>query len=124
MKVTMPPGVYILGDPCYVIPENMWDDFCESTKGYNYKRLEHEGHTAMAFGTDHGDGAFYDQQGREYGVDAGMIGLVPALWAKPRHPLDRSKPVQITLTKPTKCSRSDNGTLTFGDIKIVTGLSL
>jgi len=120
--ITVPPGNYILGDPCYVIPDDKWDDFCTSTKGYNHKKYTGtDGRMAMAFGTAFGDGVFYDQQGREYGVDAGMIGLVPCLWAKPRHPLDRSERVQITIKEPTKCTREVDGTLHFGNITIPTG---
>jgi hypothetical protein len=31
----------------------------------------------LAFGTKYGDGTYLDNMGREYGVDAGIIGLVP-----------------------------------------------
>ena len=70
-------GFYI-GDVCYVLNDNLyhrvWGD-----SGFPYGTVT-DPETKLQFavsGTAYGDGGYYDQQGREYGVDAGVIGIVP-----------------------------------------------
>jgi len=38
---------------------------------------ELRGHKFFGASTAHGDGTFYDSDGYRYGVDAGMLGIVP-----------------------------------------------
>jgi hypothetical protein len=52
-----PKGKYWIGDPCYVI----------GAEGWNWQH-----HTYL------GDGAYDDQDGREYLVDSGTLGCFPA----------------------------------------------
>ena len=82
MKVTgtvkSEKGFYI-GDLCYAVSTNVYDNiwgkagyddgiFTEPVTGYKFAVAE----------TTYGDGAYEDQNGRIYGVDAGNISLVPA----------------------------------------------
>jgi hypothetical protein len=82
-------GKYYVGDPCYVFTDKEWDElieqtYCfgiqydkmpegyEDTNVYNYKGMDF-----FTDGTAYGDGSYYDNEGRVYGVDAGLIGIVP-----------------------------------------------
>ena len=77
--MTMPAGKYYIGDLCYVMhPE--WDEFCGVTIADNVC-LEGEfnlkdGRRFATFNTKWGDGLYFDQNGVQYGVDAGLIGCI------------------------------------------------
>ncbi len=86
VKVTA--GKYVLGDPCYCFSDSrdgdrdMWAEIGESCGWFEDSPvgiLEFEGKewSILGFGTAYGDGAYLDQFGNIYGVDAGLIGLVP-----------------------------------------------
>jgi hypothetical protein len=75
----MKAGKYYIGDLCYVMhPE--WDEFCElTTNGHNVLDGEFnlkDGRRFATFTTKWGDGTYRDEQGRSYGVDAGLIGCI------------------------------------------------
>ncbi len=78
--MTMESGVYYVGDLCYVMTDEEWDDFCAITiKGHECLDGEFEmpdGRRFATFGTKWGDGEYYDQFGNSYGVDAGLIGCI------------------------------------------------
>ncbi len=61
---------YYLGDPCYVIPDKDWGEFCD-VMNYDGSDFEFKGHTCKCVGTG-GDGDFGGLS-----VDAGIIGIVP-----------------------------------------------
>ena len=88
-------GKYYVGDLCYVLREENgfdWDDILETT-GYlgifvpgTNQRLDRDETTGyfhyrgvkfFSSSTAYGDGSYYDEEGREYGVDAGLIGCFP-----------------------------------------------
>ena len=82
LVVVLPAGRYFIGDPCYVIPDDLWDEFCElsldkGTAGQGTGVLQFHGHMMLAADTAFGDGTYTDQGGVEYGVDAGMLAVVP-----------------------------------------------
>jgi hypothetical protein len=75
----MKAGTYYIGDLCYVMhPE--WDEFCSLTiSGNNVLDGEFnlkDGRRFATFTTKWGDGTYKDEQGRKYGVDAGLIGCI------------------------------------------------
>ena len=77
--MTMPAGKYYVGDLCYVMHKE-WDEFCDITIDGN-KCLDGEfnlkdGRRFATFGTKWGDGLYKDQFGKEYSVDAGLIGCI------------------------------------------------
>jgi hypothetical protein len=80
MSEKMPPGLYALGDPCYVFSE--WNEWCEawfkktqvSDRGGVF---EVKGHKVCAFYTKYGDGSYPSSAGHMLDVDSGSIGLVP-----------------------------------------------
>ena len=75
----MKAGTYYIGDLAYVMhPE--WDEFCSLTiNGHNVLDGEFnlkDGRRFATFTTKWGDGTYKDEQGRTYGVDAGLIGCI------------------------------------------------
>lgn len=61
---------YYLGDPCYVIPDGDWGEFCD-LMNYEGEDFEFKGHICKCIGTG-GDGDFGGLS-----VDAGIIGVIP-----------------------------------------------
>lgn len=77
-KVMSNKGFY-LGDVCYVLGEDVYYQVWGKENNYEDGIIEVEG-TGFRFAvssTAFGDGTYYDGEGHEYGVDAGVIGLVP-----------------------------------------------
>jgi hypothetical protein len=82
----MPAGDYYIGDPCYAIrDDNRWNSFCNALwaaegedEGSRPVVFEFEGHKCFVSATNTGDGEYRDNKGNTYGVDAGMIGAIPA----------------------------------------------
>lgn len=78
----MPAGTYYVGDLCYVMHEE-WDEVCglffagRNDHGCNQGEFNlRDGRRFASFNTKWGDGGYYDKQGREYSVDAGLIGCI------------------------------------------------
>lgn len=67
---------YYLGDPCYVIPDDEWGDFCDIMR-YDGEDFEYKGETCRVVGTG-GDGDFGGLS-----VDAGIIGVIPVSLCDP-----------------------------------------
>jgi hypothetical protein len=75
------PGKYYVGDLCYALGDR-WGEFCDLTikgnevldGGFKFE----DGTRFWTHGTMYGDGTYHDNKGREYWVDAGLIGVVSA----------------------------------------------
>lgn len=122
ITITLPAGKYYLGDPCYSVPKEKWMEWLEAA---DYKNESHvlvaelEGRKVIGFCTAYGDGVYQDQFGRLYGVDAGLIGLVPVEVADNRYSGESSGRI-IEFAEPFECSKSKKGVLKFGSIVIKT----
>ena len=68
---------YYLGDPCYVIPDDEWTDFCNIMRD-DGEDFEYKGETCRVIGTG-GDGDFGGLS-----VDAGIIGVIPVVLCDPQ----------------------------------------
>ena len=68
---------YYLGDPCYVIPDDEWSDFCSIMRD-DGEEFEYKGETCVVIGTG-GDGDFGGLS-----VDAGIIGVIPVSLCDPQ----------------------------------------
>ena len=71
-------GFYI-GDICYVLSDEMYFGVWDKLHGFDDGCFEIPG-TGYSFAvgsTAYGDGVYVDDKGNEYGVDAGVIGIVP-----------------------------------------------
>lgn len=72
------PGKYYVGDLCYAIED--WDAFCDLTivrTGVLDGQFPWKSGVLWSHGTAFGDGSFGDNEGHHYGVDAGLIGVLP-----------------------------------------------
>lgn len=75
----MKAGKYYVGDLCYVLHDR-WDEFCSLTCSGN-RVLDGEFNLAdgtrfATYTTMYGDGNYFDETGKSYDVDAGLIGCV------------------------------------------------
>lgn len=122
-KVTMPAGTYLVGDPCYAVPDHRWMEWLEAADYETQDVLlaELDGHPTLGIGTAHGDGTYEGDDGNEYPVDAGLIGVVPveiADYSDDKYP--RGKIMRkVEFTKDFDCSYED-GTIVLGHIEIDT----
>jgi len=124
VDVVVPAGKYVLGDPCYAVPDENWDELLESCNYFEnpvgYIRLDDfpmNKTFILAFPTRWGDGQYEGSNGMSYPVDAGLIGLVPVDIAKD---LESHYQNIVTFTKDTVCSHDGSGKLRFGGISIET----
>ena len=76
LKIKVPAGIYYVGDPCYHIPDSKWDDVLVATDYFTNPVFSDGEHYVLGVGTVYGDGVYYDQNGNEYPVDSGTLGLV------------------------------------------------
>jgi len=71
-------GKYYVGDLCYVVDKHEdWMQLLNDTDYFRNENQSYKGYPIFASSTAHGDGRYYDQFNREYGVDAGIIGIMP-----------------------------------------------
>jgi hypothetical protein len=119
VEVIVPKGSYVIGDPCYAVPDKDWDalllscNYFESPIGYVKDGMQK--FPVLAFGTKWGDGSYHGTDGNVYGVDAGLIGLVPVELVE-----DLSDHEVVNFSKNTLCVDDGSGKLKFGHITIDT----
>lgn len=77
-------GFYI-GDICYALADEIYSGIWGRWGYCDGKYSTPDGFAFAVAGTAHGDGEYVDQKGRLYGVDAGVIGLVPLELVKPEY---------------------------------------
>lgn len=122
VEVTVPAGKYVLGDPCYAVPDDCWDDLLESCDYFRspigHITLDYtKKFQVLGFGTRWGDGCYAGSDGKSYPVDAGLIGLVPIELVE--NILEHSDYI-VTFKKNTVCRSDGDGKLYFGSIVIDT----
>lgn len=91
---------YYLGDPCYVIPDAEWDDFCQIMRT-DGEEFQYKGETCVVISTG-GDGDFDGLS-----VDAGIIGCIPVSLCDPDS-LDSYVPSDARLVKRQVDLESDD----------------
>lgn len=69
-------GFYI-GDICYVLDDEIYSGVWGAAEYEDGEYTTPSGHKFAVASTAYGDGSYNDQDGNEYGVDAGVIGIVP-----------------------------------------------
>ena len=123
----LPAGKYYIGDPCYVIAEDRWSDFCDASyppgAGVNARGIavtEFDGHPMYAHGTAYGDGSYLGSDGVSYGVDAGMLSVVPIALVSDMSEAKRLGSI-VTFNHDFKADRDDEYIFHFDDIDIPTG---
>lgn len=121
--VTLPPGRYLIIDPCYAIQTSKWNEVSDvillgdtnDVKTYN-------GHQFIAYSTEYGDGVYEDEQGNSYDVDSGMIGAIPEAMVTDGVGIllgEMQEGRWITSETGLVCSK-DGAVLNFGGITINT----
>jgi hypothetical protein len=78
--VTVPPGMYFLGDPAYAVPREMWQALIEGAGYFDRQPVgtTEDDHQVLAFNAPDVPGQFHDGDGTPYLCDSGLLGLVPA----------------------------------------------
>ncbi len=76
----MPAGRYYVGDLCYVMSDDEWNEFCTLTI-VNHECLSGEfqladGRRFATYSTAYGDGTYRSNIGTSHCVDAGLIGCI------------------------------------------------
>jgi hypothetical protein len=124
VEVIVPAGQYVIGDPCYAVPDEFWDDLLDSCNYFQtpigYVKPDDLRLTkvfVLGFGTKWGDGCYAGSDGNEYPVDAGLLGLVPVSIVED---LSEHEGNIVTFTKETLCIDDGSGKLRFGHITIDT----
>jgi hypothetical protein len=119
----LPAGKYWIGDPCYVIDDTLWDEFVKVSL-HNHKSVpvtEFEGLEMFADGTSYGDDVYPGTNGFEYGVDSGMLSVVPVALCENAHAEDCGTFVEFK--KPFE-AYEENGVFHFGHIDIDTRMKV
>ena len=76
--IKSPSNKFYIGDVCYVLDDKIYDEIWGGKHDYADGLIDCEnGLSFLVHGTAYGDGEYYDQYGHPYGVDAGVIGVVP-----------------------------------------------
>ena len=79
VDVILPSGKYYIGDICYALKQNLYGNVW-GAQGYEngmfHHRINGHAHYFAVAGTYAGDGGYTGSDGRMYGVDAGVIGIV------------------------------------------------
>jgi hypothetical protein len=120
-KVTAPEGEYFVGDPCYAVPNEQWDELLESCDYFNSPIGRAGEYEVLAFSTQYGDGTYGDTAGYTYSVDSGMIGITPmAMTTKTREELERLGRI-VNFERPVLASNHRDGRIVFSGIEIDTG---
>ncbi|MEI6559246.1 MAG: hypothetical protein WCO00_12645 [Rhodospirillaceae bacterium] len=120
LRVRVPKGEYVLGDPCYTLSDDQseWEALLKS-RDFFFSRAAGSirNETIYAFHTLRGDGLYAGSDGVLYAVDSGMIGLVPAALglAAVNNGLCRL----VSFDEDTVCKNAD-GVHMFGNVIINT----
>ncbi len=115
-KQLLPAGKYYIGDPCYVIDD--WTTFCDVWFQQDPGVFDFDGHDICVFETQWGDGIYEASDGSMLGVDAGLIGAIPAVLMTIG---DFDLGTEVDFDAPFECRREPDGRLWFGDIHVMTG---
>jgi hypothetical protein len=120
--IIMPAGKYYVGDPCYAVPNDRWMEWLEAADYENERRFllaDLDGYDCLGIGTAHGDGCYEGDDGNEYGVDAGLIGVVHEEVGKKGSTLYACQLVEFP--EDFTCTyEEDEGTIVLGHIRIKT----
>ena len=116
--VTLPAGVYFIGDPMYVLDKDEWHDMVYLSESIYEPELHFWHHK-----TDVGDGVYYDQEDHRYFVDSASIGVVPiSMFTKDTKDVSSKKIGLVYEFKNDFTCDYDDGVFKIDDIVIDTRL--
>lgn len=112
------PGTYWIGDLCYVLQADEWDDLLIQTSLAEEAVVEIRGFKVGYCGTAFGDGVYMDEERNLYPVDSGSIGIMPLEKIKVSNKImNLGRIIQM----PESFSiENQNGRLRFGNVFIDT----
>ncbi len=125
----MPAGKYYVGDLCYLLPDDIYDEyvcsFNHDDEAVEVKAGRRKAFSAFYASTAYGDGGYSDKTGGKYSVDAGILGVVQLLSADliaAAKKLDADGHAKvIDFPEDFRVDRDEDGTFTFGHLTIETG---
>ncbi len=116
---SLPEGIYYVGDPCYSLSDELWDEYLHIADFYLDGKtvMLSDGRLVASVSTCWGDGVYVGSDERTYPVDAGVLGAVQAIDGDDRPPevLAQTK----VFAKPFDVTYQE-GTVVIGDISIDT----
>lgn len=133
-----PDGIWF-GDPCYVVPDDLWDRWCDLYISYERQHPDlprcyvaacrSERVTFYTWSTAYGDGCYPlhvdDEPVANLGVDAGTLSAIPVGLIKRWHdgvPVDLDHLGHVVRDAHVGgCMELEHGDLTWGAIKLPTG---
>jgi len=126
-------GQYWFGDPCYVFPEDKWQELCRLMwpNGRDFddtnavRVVEVDGEKCYLIGTAYGDGCYplvkNENVVGELGVDAGMLSMIPMKLVKSEGWGKTARcGVKLTLDGTVQRISVDDGDFTYGNIRMIT----
>lgn len=131
----LPPGDYLIIDPCYILSEPRMMALFDTVWGESPDVLSTDPQTGALFAwtsTARGDGVYADNHGHQYGVDSGTLACLPlamldaaVLASRPLHDHSIGQVCCgrfVTFAMPSPCCACDEaGIIRFGHITIDTG---
>jgi hypothetical protein len=120
----MKKGEYYVGDLCYVLSDEQWDELCDKMAVHDMGYFELSDKTKVCiYHTAYGDGEYESNVGTLHPVDSGTIGCVLASKIVKEVKKSQIKDFGAIIKFDTdfECSVTAKGVLTFGPVKISTG---
>jgi len=130
-RATLKAGKYYIGDPCYLFGDS-WDKVLGDTKFFGLDEKPSRdgglfkifGHDIFVCSTAYGDGVYSDQDCYMYGVDAGLIGILPYELIKIDNKVSDDDVNEygrvIEFQTDFECSMPQRGVMDFGGVEIDT----
>lgn len=118
-------GEYYIGDPRYVFNAS-WDSVLQQTNSLSSNEETFIGRHKVAGGdTAYTDGVYYDQDGRQYAVDSGILAIMPAVLlnkdkVSTKIDIQQSNFMHIVKFENDFEVEVENGVFTFGSVVINT----
>jgi len=117
---------YWIGDLCYVMRDEDWQDFCSvSTSNNDFITGDialSNGIEVSYQGTAYGDGTYKDQFGNDYDVDTGLIGIIKLSDIKDQE-ANYLAGGHIFEFERMPTARYDRGVIIIGNVRIDTDYS-
>ncbi len=123
-------GTYVITDPCYVFPDEMWSDlcdkvFCKNDQCQETGVIEMDGHQIWWGQTKHGDGTYPVRVNGgkvgEFGVDAGLFAIFPLAFVQ-KHKPEMVGDTQLACTTaiPAGAVSYEDGNMDCGPVTVNT----
>lgn len=109
---TFPPGKYYVGDLCYALHDEVYDGVFGG-QCYEGGLYQKGSSIFLVDGTSCGDGTYFDDHGRQYLVDAGIIGICSWDLTNEKYPSIKGGQI-MTFEYPMHCNFKE-GTFNFDD---------